>query len=279
MYFSLVIFKIKEMKKLLLLLLTVNLLWACEQNQKVLNPNEQLSNSEHLVSATNWFQKSAEMRACFYQAYNFAELKLSEHHKNYKGHKPAAVVLDIDETVLDNSPYEKQLIETGVLYSSKTWKVWTDKAAAKALPGALEFTMAAKNMGVEVIYISNRKVNEMESTVNNLISAGFPNADSHFVYLREMDKSGDKTERRARVMEKYEVLLLIGDNLTDFNQMFGGRGFNLGFDSVDSYKKEFGDKFIILPNPMYGEWEGAIYGNDYSQTPEKKRALRKEILE
>lgn len=267
------------MKKLLLILLTANLLWACEQNQKVLNPNEQLSNSEHLVSAANWFQKSAEMRACFYQAYNFAELKLKAHHNNYKGNKPTAVVLDIDETVLDNSPYEKQLIETGGLYASKTWKEWTDKSSAKALPGALEFTIAAKEMGVQVIYISNRKVNELENTINNLISAGFPNADPHFVYLREMGKSGDKTERRATVMEKYEVLLYIGDNLTDFNQLFGDRDTDLGFDIVDSYKDGFGDKFIILPNPMYGEWEGAIYGNDYTLTPEKKRALRKEILD
>lgn len=266
------------MKRLVILAIWVTSLFACQQKETPIDPNERLSESEHLVIASNWFQNSAEMRACFYQAYNLAELKLKQHLENYKGNKPAAVVLDIDETILDNSPYEKYLIDKGELYSGLTWKIWTDKAMANALPGAVEFTNAAKNMGVQVIYISNRKAEELESTINNLIELGFPNADPHFVYLRGMDKSNDKTERRNRVMEKYEVLLFIGDQLTDLNKIFANRGTDLGFEPVDSYKDGFGDKFIILPNPMYGEWEGAIYGNDYTLSAGKKRALRKKIL-
>jgi len=84
--------------------------------------------------------------------------------------------------------------------------------------------------------------------------------------------------RRITVIETYDVLLYVGDNLTDFSQIFAERGADLGFQVVDSLRDLFGDNYIILPNPTYGEWEGAIYGNNYKQTPEKKRALRKRVL-
>lgn len=264
------------MKKFFLLIWVSILFFSCQENKPTVGS---ISESEHLVMSTDWFQKSAEMRACYYQAYNLATYKLKEHFENYEGDKKLAVVLDIDETILDNSPFEKHLIDHGKLYTKEIWKKWTDKGSAKALPGALEFTKFAKEIGVEVIYISNRRVNELEKTLVNLRETGFPNADSAFVLLRPMNKSGDKTERRAVINEKYETLIYIGDNLTDYEQVFGDRGSDLGFDLVDKRRAEFGDKFIMLPNPMYGEWEGAIYGNDYTLSPEKKRALRKEILE
>lgn len=266
------------MRNIILLSVAILAFVSCQSKLESNYTNEKLSKSEHLVMSTDWFQKSAEMRASYYQAYNLASYKLKEHLDNYTGKKPTAVVLDIDETVLDNSPFEKYLIDRGALYSNETWKTWTDKKAAKALPGALEFTNYAKALGVTVIYISNRKVNELSNTLENLQSEGFPNATEEFVLLREMDKSGDKTGRRNKVNENYEPLLYIGDNLTDYSQLFAHRDSNLGFNLVDEHHAEFGDKFIMLPNPMYGEWEGAIYGNDYTLSPEKKRALRKNIL-
>lgn len=266
------------MKNLYLLISAAILLFSCTQKPKI-EPNQQLSESEHLVMATAWFQKSAEMRACFYQAFNLAELRLAQHLENYKGEKPPAVVLDIDETVLDNSPFQAHLIDSGILYTNELWKEWTDKQSAKALPGALQFCKKADEMGVMVIYISNRKVNMLETTINNMQELGFPNSDPHFVHLKPMDKSGDKTERRQKVMQKYEVLLYVGDNLTDLSQMFAERDSLLAFDLVDKNKDDFGDKFIIVPNPMYGEWEEAIYSNDYSKPFLEKRSLRKSILE
>ncbi|MGE4289495.1 MAG: 5'-nucleotidase, lipoprotein e(P4) family [Salinivirgaceae bacterium] len=264
------------MKQLILLLVLVSI-FGCKPELKNANPS--LSESEHLVMATNWFQKSAEMRANYYQTFTLAKYKLTEKQNAYKGSKPTAVVLDIDETVLDNSPFEVNLINTGQLYSGKLWQEWTSKGAAKALPGAVDFTQYAKSLGVEVVYISNRKTNELEITLENLKSEGFPNADSIFVFLRPMDKSGDKTERRSFVNNTYNVLLYIGDNLTDFSQVYGERGADLGFSLVDSTKNLFGEDYIILPNPMYGEWEGALYGNDYSLSPEQKRNLRKQLLD
>ncbi len=265
------------MKKLFWVFISIGILFiSCQTTSNKEQPNR---TSEHLVLATDWFQKSAEMRACFYQAYNLAELRLKEHLKNYRGEKPTAVVLDIDETVLDNSPYEGFLIKTGEAYSGETWKKWTATASAKALPGALEFTNAAKDLGVNVIYISNRKEDELKPTLKNLSDLGFPDADTNFVFLRKLGESSDKTSRREMVMKKYEVLLYIGDNLTDFRQMYGGRDSTLGFDRVNQNKETWGNRFIILPNPMYGEWEGAIYGNNYAMPTDKKSNLRRSVLE
>ncbi len=245
---------------------------------QMVETSEKLSESEHLVMATAWFQKSAEMRACYYQAYQLAKWNLDQKLSTSQHQKPSAIVFDIDETLLDNSPYEVHLIQTGQQYTSESWKQWTDQAKAVALPGALEFTNYAKSKGVEVIYISNRKADERESTLKNLKKEGFPNADSAFLFLREIHQNNDKTSRRNTVSDTYDVLLYVGDNLTDFNQIFAERGADLGFQVVDSLRDFFGNNFIILPNPTYGEWEGAIYGNDYKQAPEKKRVLRKKVL-
>lgn len=263
--------------KNLLFLFIVGILFGCEpKNRNNCLKDKSISESEHLVMATDWYQQSAEMRACYYQAFNLAKLQLAFNVEKYAGQKPPAVVLDIDETVLDNSPFEVFLINTGQLYSPDLWKQWTDKASAKALPGALNFTKQAQEMGVEVIYISNRKVNELTSTLKNLHVEGFPNADSAHVFLKK--ETSDKTARRNRVLDEYEVLLFIGDNLTDFSQAFAHRGDDLGFNLVDEHKNDFGSRFIILPNPMYGEWEGAIYSNDYSLSPLEKRKKRKQVL-
>jgi len=243
-----------------------------------INSNEELSANEHLVLATAWYQKSAEMRACYYQAFQLAKIKLDNHLANRVGNKPAAVIFDIDETLLDNSPFEVHLIKSGAIYSKDTWNEWTQKAEAKALPGALEFTQYLKNKGVEVFYISNRKINELEYTLINLKAENFPYADSTHLLLRSMNQSGDKTGRRNQVLQNFDVLLFVGDNLTDFSEDFAHRGTDLGFSMVDSLYKQFGDKYIILPNPMYGEWENAIYGNDLRLSEPKKRALRKEVI-
>jgi len=257
------------MRKLLLLLFLSSVLFTCT---KV----EENKNSQYLMNATLWFQQSAEMKACYLQTYQLAELRLAQYLTEYNGDKKPAVVLDIDETVLDNSPFEVHLLQTGELYSSALWAQWTDLAEAKALPGAVEFTQKAKALGAEVIYISNRKTTELSNTLKNLSETGFPNADSTFVFLRTT--TSDKTERRALVSEKYEILLFVGDNLTDFSNIFANRGDDLGQTILDSTSNLIGTKYIILLNPMYGEWEGAIYKNDYSKSETEKQQLRNAVL-
>jgi 5'-nucleotidase (lipoprotein e(P4) family) len=252
---------------------------SCSQPQKAeLVANVEQDFDHQLVdqhyNGLLWFARSAEMRALFYQSFDHAALKLI---RNMDGVENPAVVLDIDETVLDNSPYEVDRIMEGIPYASDTWKEWTSKGEAAILPGAKEFLQLADSLGVEIFYISNRKVVEMEGTLKNLVHLNVPNADTAHILLRS-DES-DKTARRALANANHQVVLYIGDNLTDFSEIYANRdSATLGFDLVDANQTELKEKFIMLPNPMYGEWEKALYGNSYSLSSEEKINSRKRAL-
>lgn len=233
-------------------------------------------NCDHLIMATLWFQKSAEMRACYIQAYNWAKRSLDEQMEYTSRNKKPAIVLDIDETVLDNSPFEVKCIETGEGYSTETWQAWTSKEMAVPLPGTVEFLNYANEKGVEIFYISNRKVDELGWTLANMKKYELPNADSAHVILRA--ETGSKKARREQVLKDHEIILLIGDALTDFSEIYESRDSTLGFDLVDADKDKFGFEYIIIPNPMYGEWEKAVFHNSYDYTTEQKDSLRRNIL-
>lgn len=270
------------MKLFYYLAIIIVVITACNTSQKEkseVNQEAQKQNllTEHLVLATAWFQKSAEMRAIYYQTYNLAKLALTDNLQNATTDKPKAVVLDIDETVLDNSPFEVKCIETGIGYTPETWKTWTSRASAKILPGVEGFLSLAASKQVDVFYVSNRNVSELDATIKNLQKYNLPNVDSAHIFLRVEESS--KTKRRNTILENYEVLLYIGDNLTDFDDLYKDRNANLGFEEVDSTQNLFGQKFIILPNPMYGEWEKALYENSYKISDSLKIIKRKEILD
>ena len=267
--------KIFILKKILFLI-TLSTLLACGA-KKTKPKDHQQELSKHLVLATIWFQQSAEMEASYLQSYNWAKFLIDAKLDTMKDTGPKGVILDIDETVLDNSPYEAWLIQTGQTYEPKSWKEWTDQARAKALPGALDFVNYAMDKGVEVFYISNRKLNEFSSTVINLQSLGFPNADSTHILLK--DKLSDKTDRRNVVADKVNVLLYIGDNLTDYSESFANRGQDLGKELVRTTADTWLYEFVMLPNPTYGEWESAIYDNDFSLPDSVKVARRLDVLE
>ena len=247
------------------------LLNSCKQNDF----NESKS-QDHLIMSTLWYQKSGEMKALYYQCFNWAELRVEMNLQNNNSEIKKAVVVDIDETMLDNSPFETYCINTGKGYSGETWGNWTSKIEAKPLPGAVEFSKYAESNGVEVFYISNRSIDEFDVTLKNLQKENFAFADSAHLLLKTNTSS--KKERRSLVKENYEIILLIGDNLGDFSEIFEDRSFNYGFDEVEKYKSDFGDKFIVLPNPMYGSWENAVFENNRDLTNEEKYTLRKNSL-
>ncbi|QSE97385.1 5'-nucleotidase, lipoprotein e(P4) family [Fulvivirga lutea] len=261
------------MKKQILFTLLIAVSFSCFGQSKT---SEKAQMSDQLTMSVLWYQQSAEMRQAYYQAYNYAKMLVDNKLETIKTKRPTAVILDIDETVLDNSPYEVLLIDSGWTYNNKTWKQWTDQARAEALPGALDFVKYAKDKGVEVFYISNRNVDELEATVENLKAIGFPNAEEKFIQLKE--ETSDKTERRKNVTDRYEVLVYVGDNLTDYSEAFGDREADMGKKLVDEKRHELLNNFVMLPNPMYGEWEKAIYDNDYSKSDSMKLELRKEKL-
>ncbi len=233
-------------------------------------------NYQYLLGSVNWYAHSAEMRACYYQTYNLAKWQLEKHLKEVTKNKKKAIVFDIDETLIDNSPFEIKAIESGKGYSKETWIQWTSLARAAAVPGALDFINFAKEKGVEIFYITNRKTEEKTTTIKNLDSLKFPYLDDAHLFFRTDESSKEK--RRITIEKEYEILLFVGDNLADFSMIFENRTNNLGFNVVDQNKDKFGDKFIILPNPMYGDWEMAIYGNKVVPTDSEKAKLLKKGL-
>ncbi len=251
----------------------------CTTEQKADSPSKvsQTVNSDYLLMSTLWFQKSAEMQAVYLQTYHFAKLIIDKKVELKSSDKPKAVVVDIDETVLDNSPFEAHCITGNTSYTSKEWKTWTDKSEAKALPGALDFLNYAKEKGVETIYISNRKKNTQVATLKNLQNLDFPFADDAHLFLR--DSVSTKRYRREAVLQNYNVILYIGDNLTDYSEIFENRDSKLGKDLVNQNKDILGEDFLILPNPMYGEWEKPIFNNNMRIPDAEKDSLRKSILD
>ena len=233
----------------------------------------------HLLLATAWYQQSAEMRACYYQAYNLAKVTLKENKQNYKGPKPTAVVLDIDETVLDNSPFESKLMADRQNYSDSAWKVWTAREDARALPGAADFIGYARELGVEVFFISNRAEEERDHTLKNLAEAGMAVDSAHLLLYDASKKTSCKDERRDAVSANYEIILFVGDNLGDYTSLFDRRDSSLALQLADSLRDDFGRKFIVLPNPMYGEWENAIYEHKYSLPMSEKNQVMLELLD
>ncbi len=227
------------------------------------------------VNAMLWHQTSGEYRALCYQAFNLAQQRIDEALKN-KTDKKMAVIVDIDETMLDNSPYNANLIFTDGSFSQSTWKAWTQGANAIPVPGALEFMKYAVSKGVDVFYISNRKLEEMPGTLANLIKYDFPQADSAHILLRT--EPGGKEKRRLKVAETHEVILLCGDNLNDFTDIFEKKNIAERFEGVEKLKDQWGRKLIVLPNPIYGDWEEAIYDYKYSHPDSVKDAKRKENL-
>jgi 5'-nucleotidase (lipoprotein e(P4) family) len=235
-----------------------------------------MSSQEHLMMSVLWYQRSAEMRALYYQGFNMARIALDNKLKNSTATEKNAVVLDIDETVLDNSPYEAKMIDKGFVYSSKTWKEWTKLGTASPTPGVVDFLNYAKSKGVEIFYVSNRDLDEREATIKNMKKENIPFADTLHLLLKTT--SSNKTDRYNSIGKKFRILLTIGDNLRDYNEIFANRRYNYGFAMADSLKTKFGEDFIILPNPMYGDWEKAVYSGKFPSEVEKNKIRRTALI-
>ena len=232
--------------------------------------------NEQLVMATLWIQTSAEFRALCYQSFNLARMNLDLFLSSYAGSKPVAVIVDADETVIDNSAYEAFLIGNDFGYSSKTWTPWMEAARATAIPGALAFLNYAKAKNVEIFYVTNRKMIGYDGTATNLRAIGFPYVDKNHLLLRT--ESSDKQPRRDMVAKDYEIAFLMGDNLSDFLSVFSKKSIADRFAEVDKIKEMWGKKFIVLPNPTYGDWEGAIYKGNWGASAAEKNKMRKDHL-
>lgn len=249
------------------------------------------------LNAVVWVQTSVEYKALAEQSYRAAadHLDTALKEKNWdalvpdeRGNGPAglkpAVIMDVDETVLDNSPYQARLIRDGKEYDEVSWDQWVAEKKAKPLPGVVDFAKAASAKGVTVLYVSNRAVHLKEATLANLRAAGLPVPDdSVFLGLGTTvdgceQNGSEKNCRRRLAGQKYRVLMQFGDQIGDFVQVLAntrdGRG-----QLYDEYADWFGERWWMLPNPAYGSWEPALFNNDWTLPAEARSQAKRDALD
>jgi 5'-nucleotidase (lipoprotein e(P4) family) len=243
---------------------------------------------DDLLQATVWTQLSVEHDLVYREVYRNAREKLLRalHDKTWdalphdertgsvRGLKPA-VILDVDETVLDNSAYEARLIRNGTWYNDASFGMWAREEKARALPGALAFTRFADRHGVRVFYLTNRAKDLGAVTLANLRKLGFPVHKNAFLglgtYVKGCEQIGSqKTCRRELIGRHYRVLMQFGDQVGDFVTILSNTP-NGRRKAVAPYMDWIGERWFVLPNPMYGSWEPALFDNIWDQPATQRR--------
>ena len=167
---------------------------------------------------------------------------------------PPAVVVDIDETLLDNVPLNARDIINNQVYSYDRWNTWVEQAKAQALPGSVAFLQAARQKGIQVYYLTNREHSQVAATAKNLRLRGFP-IESDAQILAASTPTGHcesagygKQCRRQWVARHARVLLMAGDSLGDFVQAEHNT-LDAQRKAVEPYVNWLGQRWFLLPNP------------------------------
>lgn len=275
-------------------LAVVLLIAGCSSSGGLRSAGSEAPPSLENLHATLWVATAAEYRVSARQAYVLARIMLERAladsswtalpaQEDAAGYRelPPAVVLDVDETVLDNTTYQARLIRDGASYSGATWSAWVQEAAAVPVPGALEFTRAAADIGVRVIYLTNRDADGEEATRRNLAAFGFPIVDDPDAVITQGERPewrpSDKEPRRLDVASRNRILLLVGDNLGDFVSLDGAD--TEGRDRlVERNADRWGTQWIVLPNPQYGSWESSLFGGNYRLPPAERMEMKLDAI-
>jgi 5'-nucleotidase (lipoprotein e(P4) family) len=217
-------------------------------------------------------QQAAEYRALCYQAFNFARVKVDQWQPSTR---PMAIITDVDETILDNSPYAVHQTMKGTDHTDAEWVKWTAMAQCDTVPGALSFLKYAASKGFEIFYLTNRTEVEKQGTLANLGKFGFPNADEQHLLLK---RATSKEARRTQIQNTHDVVLLLGDNLSDFASLFDRQTTEGRKANTDKVADLFGHRFIVLPNTTYGDWESALFRQNYNLTiPQRDSIIRQSL--
>lgn len=223
-----------------------------------------------------WHQTSAEYRALCYQAFNAAKTYIETLIPNREPNEKFAIITDLDETIIDNSYLEAKQIKEGKEYNNARWKEWVNMSAATEVPGAVDFLQWAASRNITIFYISNRSVSDVKATLANMKKLQLPNADEeHMLFL---STESTKEPRRQIVAKDHKIVMLMGDNLNDFTNLFEKKSIDDRKAETDKVRGEWGKKFIVLPNAIYGEWENAFYDYKRNLTPKEKETKRKDLL-
>jgi 5'-nucleotidase (lipoprotein e(P4) family) len=248
------------------------------------------------LNAVAWSQTAIEHDLIYLQTYRDAQSRLlaamadkqwdalpkDDRATPAKGLKPA-VVLDIDETVLDNSPYQARLVKSGGEYNEADWAAWCNEQRARALPGVVEFTQFAAQHGIAVIYISNRAKDLDQATLANLRKEGLPvSGPEAFLglgtFVEDCEQIGtEKGCRRQLISHKYRILMQFGDQIGDFVTVLANNAEGRQ-KAMKPYMDWIGTRWFVLPNPTYGAWEPALFNNDYTAPRDERRRQKIQSL-
>ena len=246
-----------------------------------------------LLNAVLWMQRSVEYRAAALGAYALARLRLGqaladpgwtaaprEQTGAYQA-LPPAVILDIDETILDNSAYQAWMTLKGTSFDPKTWNAYVNTVTSQPIPGAVEFAKYADSKGVKVFYISNRTAEEEPATRKNLEKFGFPmggNVDTMLMTKKQPHWGSAKGTRRAYIAKSYRILINVGDNFGDFVDEYRGSEAER-LKVMEEHKARWGREWIMIANPSYGSFESAPFGHDFKLSDAEKRKLKRGVLD
>jgi 5'-nucleotidase (lipoprotein e(P4) family) len=249
-----------KIKTLGFLLLVAISFVGCEGPQTTHHHDNSPAHGNHpAMYAILFQQQAAEYKALCYQAFNIATERLNA-RLQIPTDNLLAVVVEA-QAILDHFGYPER------------WDEWINAAKADTVPGALSFLKYASEKGVAVFYISNRKEKFREATIKNLQAYGFPDAVNENLLLRT--EKNDKEPRRQQVLQKYEIVLLMGDNLGDFHSAFDTSDAIVRDSITIKNISNFGKKWIVLPNPVYGTWMNALPGMEESRKTEDNSFLEK----
>ncbi len=264
------------------------------------------------LNSVTWMQTSDEYRALTVGAYNMArqnldhaledktwtalpsQVPVNSDQANVLAELPPAVILDIDETVLDTLPFQVWMLKNNQGFAPLSWHAWVSEASAEAIPGSLDFARYAMEKGVAVFYLSNRvargafdrnengridpdeeQVDLKPFTVTNLVRLGFlpqKNISNDDSVLLRRDRASDKTARRESVASDYRVVLLIGDNRNDIVSEDTP-------EALEQYRERWGRSWVMLPNPAYGTWERRLKNFRRTLPSEEKNRIKLDSLE
>ncbi len=274
---------------------------AARKSTTVEKPSEDDVLALASLGGTLWTQQAEEYRALSISAYRQAQRMLdraladktwtalpeteprSAEAEAALAARPPAIILDVDETVLDNSPYQARLITEGEKYNSLTWNRWVAARRAKAIPGAVKFIDYARQRRVAIFYVTNRDYRgDLDKNGNNTIEPdekdqilepytienlravgllpqeGISDEDSLLLRHEREGWESDKIARRNLIAKDYRVLLLLGDSLGDFTTYHGGSYYKLDKHArrqeLRKHQPRWGRSWIVIPNSTYGAW-------------------------
>jgi acid phosphatase len=246
-----------------------------------------------LLNAVLWMQRSVEYKAAALTAFALARVRLDQAlaDKNWTGAPkeqkgnyqalPPAIIVDIDETLLDNSGYQAWMVMRDTTFESKTWTAFVNSVSSVPLAGALDFIKYAEAKGVKIFYISNRTREEEEGTRKNLEKFGFPlddKLDTVLTARERPDWGSAKGTRRAHVAAGHRVLLNLGDNFGDFVDEYRGSEAER-LKVYEEHRDRWGREWIMIGNAAYGSFESAPFGHDFKKPLGERRRAKRAVLD